>query len=136
MEIRPNPYSPPNSPLLQPSAFAEPPPNFHLNSLVDVLTDLCDRAKTAPAQTTYLLEYSTLTLFAITEESGGISIAVEGQEEPIQFEHRGPGATILGWSQDTESFYELDDVYRFAANDLQWLPAKPLHAKGETKPLV
>jgi hypothetical protein len=129
MEIRPNPYYVPDSPLLQPSSFAEPPSNFHLGSLVDVLTDLCDRAKTAPAQTEYQLEGGPLILIAITEGSGGVSIVLDGQEEAIEFGHRGSGATILGWSQGEEGFHALGDVYGFAADHMQWLPSKPLEVR-------
>ncbi len=123
----PQSLDPSMSPLTLPSS----------EHLVDTLTSLCEKAHKAPVWTTYMTEYGLLTLFAITEESGPLSVVLNGCKEIMTYEHSGSGATVLGWSPDVRNFDELKDVYSWAAEKMEWLPAEPVEGtKGATKKLI
>ncbi len=106
-------------------------------NLVERLTQLCEKAKEAPAYTEYQSQYGIIKLYAISENSGGIIIPFPANAEPEIFVHEGAGATILGWSEHDYCISELEKAYGWVTEQFCWLPIKPGEGvKGEKKAIV
>lgn len=131
--------SPPSSPNLRASMFASSyvsPLSLGGESLIDILQNLCESAKNAPSATEFPIGGASLILYAITKESGGLTIS-DQKNGPIPFEHEeNDGATIIGWSKSDEGFYILQDAHGWAATSFRWLPSEPQEAKGISKEIV